>query len=114
MNFQTYDNPSVEGTLPTYIPTGEAPYDSETNHPDTGSRSHQKPAGDQWTVYSPNVLRGNLDSDKDHSNDVRMNVGWNSEVTAVQRGKDMPWMSTFAQQPYLFPSGWAASHDEGA
>jgi hypothetical protein len=107
MNFNLYSGmESVMGKLPPYIPVGEdAPEkpDEESGQPN--------PAGPSWTVYSPNVLRGNLDNDKDYSNDVRMNVGWNSEVTAKQRGEkdsDMPWMSKFYQQPYMFPNGWDA------
>lgn len=92
--------------LPPLIPVGE----DAPEQPDEES-GQQNPADSSWTVYSPNVLRGNLDNDKDYSNDVRMDVGWNSEVTAKQRGeKDaaMPWMSKFYQQPYMFPSGWDA------
>ena len=84
--------------LPPLIPTGEDAPES-TNQ----ESAQQNPADSSWTVYSPNVLRGNLDNDKDYSNDVRMNVGWNSDVTAKQRGEKapMPWMSEFHQQPYL-------------
>lgn len=92
--------------LPPLIPVGEDP----PEHMDEESEQ-QNPADSNWTVYSPNVLRGNLDSKKDFSNDVRMSVGWNSEVAASPKRKDqMAWMSTFAQQP-LF-SGWGSADDE--
>ncbi len=93
--------------LPPLIPVGE----DAPEKPDEDS-GQQNPPDPSWTVYSPNVLRGNLDNDKDYSNDVRMSVGWNSEVTGKQRGEkaaaDMPWMSQFHQQPYMFPTAWDA------
>jgi hypothetical protein len=93
--------------LPPLIPVGEDP--PEDTHEESGQ---QNPAEGNWTVYSPNVLRGNLDNDKDFNNDVRMSVGWNSNVTSKQREMEpRAWMSTFAQQPY-FPSGWGSSDDE--
>jgi hypothetical protein len=96
------------GKLPPLIPVGDDPPEN-TEH----ESGQQNPPESRWTVYSPNVLRGNLDGDEESSNDVRMKVGWNSEATARQRGKEpMPWMSTFAQQPFLFASGWDASNDE--
>ena len=97
------------GKLPPLIPVGEDPPQENT----VQESGEQHPPESRWTVYSPNILRGNLDSDKPLDNDVRMSVGWNSEATARQRGSEpMPWMSTFAQQPFLFASGWDTTSDE--
>jgi hypothetical protein len=93
--------------LPPMIPFGE---DVAAENTEKAGSGQQIPADGSWTVYSPNVLRGNLDNDKDYNNDVGMNVGWNSEATAKERGEKpaRPWMSEFAQQPSMFPSGWDA------
>jgi hypothetical protein len=107
MNFNMYQGMDhFMAKLPPLIPVGEdVPEDTEK----AGS-GEQNPADGSWTVYSPNVLRGNLDNDKDYNTDVRMSVGWNSEATAKERGEKpaRPWMSEFAQQPYMFRSGWDA------
>jgi hypothetical protein len=107
MNFNMYQGMDhFMAKLPPLIPVGE---DVPENTEKAGS-GEQNPADGSWTVYNPNVLRGNLDNDKDYHTDVRMSVGWNSEATAKERGEKpaRPWMSEFAQQPYMFPSGWDA------
>lgn len=62
-----------------------------------------------WTVYSPNVLRGNMDPMKDlSSNDPRMSVGWKAKDSESQRDAETeqptvgPWMSTTQQQPFIW------------
>jgi len=100
---------SFMGKLPQLIPAGNDPLENTEQE-----MGQQNPPESHWTVYSPNVLRGNLGSGTEFNNDVRMSVGWNSEATAKQETgmQPMPWMSTFTQQPFLFASGWDAGNDE--
>lgn len=58
--------------------------------------ARKSPPDNNWTVYSPNVLRGNLDPMKDlSSDDPRMSVGWkpkDAETEAIPDlgGQSMP------------------------
>jgi hypothetical protein len=98
MSFNMYEGMDrFTAKLPPLIPVGE---DAQENPREEGS-GEQNPAASNWTVYSPNVLRGNLDNDEDYHNDVRMSVGWNSEATVKHKEKGpMPWLSEFVHQPY--------------
>jgi hypothetical protein len=51
----------------------------------------KSPPDVNWTVFSPDISRGNLDKGIDH-NDSRMSVGWNAASTAANRQtEEMPW-----------------------
>lgn len=90
--------------LPPLIPVDEEPQSEPMSEP---SRA-QAEADNNWTVYSANVLRGNLEGEVPLSDDdPRANFGWRANLYALQqRGNNpTPWMSSTEQQP-MFSSGW--------
>lgn len=74
--------------LPTYIPVNESPAHQDGDHIQLG------PAGTEWAVFSPNILRGNLEQSKEDDGDLRTHVGWKEESSRK-------WMSSTEQQPFF-------------
>ena len=100
--------------LPHQVPVDEKP--EQALDQSMAELSEQSgPSDTNWTVYSPNVTRGNLQRELD-SSDPRMSVGWNADATAAQRSKNPGlWMSTTQQQPLMADTGfweWAPKDDE--
>lgn len=70
------------------------------------------PQNPDWTVYSQNVLRGNLEPMEDlNPDDPRMSVGWKAkeaekeaEMKTPSAGAEpkRPWMSATQQQPFMW------------
>ena len=79
------------------------------------STGRSEPSNTNWTVYSPNVTRGNLGGDLD-SRDPRTSVGWNADATAAHRSEALePWVSTTQQQSAPANDGswgWSTKDDE--
>jgi hypothetical protein len=68
------------------------------------------PSDTSWTVYSPNVTRGNFNKEKD--NDPRMTAGWHSpgkEHSVKNQKKSMPWMAPGEAWPQ--PPVWEGAKD---
>lgn len=71
----------------------------------------KSPEETNWTVYTPNVLRGHLDQmEGEKPEDPRMSVGWKAKEAEKEAEKEMPsvdaepkrpWMSTTQQQPFI-------------
>lgn len=74
------------------------------------SEQSRSPPDTNWTVYSMNVSRGNLNRPED-PNDPRTNVGWSANPTAGVVGS-MPWMSSTEQQPFMWSGGYVENDDE--
>ena len=100
--------------LPHQVPVDEQP-EQALDQSMAESSEQSRPSDTSWTVYSPNVTRGNLQRELD-SSDLRMSVGWNADATAAQRSKNPgSWMSTTQQQPLMADTGfweWAPKDDE--
>jgi hypothetical protein len=95
--------------LPPQATVDERPQEQALNETSGQSR----PADTNWTVYSMNVSRGNLDQLED-PDDPRMHVGWREDATNYSRGdKARPWMSTTHQQPFMSPM-WGAGMEDKA
>jgi hypothetical protein len=63
MNFNIYEGMDrYKAKLPPFIPVGE----DAAENPDKEGSGEQNPAATNWTVFSPNVLRGPLDKDTDY------------------------------------------------
>jgi len=75
---------------------------------DTSSGSKSAPPDTNWTVYGPDVSRGNLREipNQVDESDPRMRVGWASESS--KGVGEMGWMSSRDQQPLL----WSMGDDE--
>lgn len=99
---------SFHGTIPP--PT--LPDNSEQAQEDSASQekqTKQNPESIDWTVYSPNVARGNLDRPED-SKDPRKLVGWTA--SSHKTAETVPWMSTTKPQPVMDSGGYVLKDNE--
>jgi len=100
-----YRRAFVSGTLPPHIPLPGSAQDQPLN--DTAELPNT-----DWTVHSPNIARGNLDSEQDPK-DPRTYVGWREGASPEKRLKDpAPWMSSTEQQPFMWSVGSVENDDE--
>ncbi|CZR68371.1 uncharacterized protein PAC_18270 [Phialocephala subalpina] len=79
----------------------EIPEEALANVGDPSAR--KTPPDTNWTVYSPNVTRGNLEQMQDlSSEDPRMSVGWKANESGTQEEPETGgWMSSTEQQPFM-------------
>lgn len=85
-------DPSFYRSMTTVMGRVQArPEVSEEALAQVGDPSASKsPLDNNWTVYSPNVLRGNLDQMKDmSSDDPRMSVGWKGKDAETEMIPDL-------------------------
>lgn len=90
-------------------PTPYIPVNEQEQGQDTSGQAGPL-SDDNWTVYSMNVTRGNLNRPED-PNDPRTNIGWRATPTAGRAG-DTPWMSTTERQPFMWSGGYVEKDDE--
>ena len=70
------------------------------------------PLSTDWTVYTPNVVRGSLKREAENPNDPRMSVGWKADATSSQRLKDAARTSTQDQQSFMWSGGYVSKDNE--
>lgn len=70
------------------------------------------PSETSWTVYSPNVTRGNFNRKKD--SDPRMTAGWHSPGKNVGMQNPMPWVAPGEAwpQPPMWGEGTGKESEE--
>jgi hypothetical protein len=73
------------------------------NIPDPPQQGEQSNAYESWTVFSPQIARGNFQPVD--PNDPRLSVGWRG-----QREPPMPWGTAVQPQPFMW-SGEQTQND---